>query len=212
VALQVTYQALESAGYFDCDASETESEDMGCYFGACTNEYHENVATHSPSAFSLTRSIRPFIAGKVSHHFGWTGPAIMLDTACAASGTAINQACRAVATGERSTAVAGGVNIFVSPDTFQNLAAGHFINTTGASKSFDAAADGYCRGEGVAVVVLKKLSAALRDGDQIQGVISTTAVNQNTNETSITIPHGPSQMNLYRKALHIDGINAQEVS
>jgi acyl transferase domain-containing protein/acyl carrier protein len=211
LGLQVTYQALESADYFSWDTTDIE-QDMGCYWATCTNEYAENVACHPPSAFSLTGSIRPFIAGKISHHFGWTGPAIMYDTACAASGTAIHQACRAVATGECSTAVAGATNIFVSPDTFQNLACGHFTSPTGESKSFDTAADGYCRGEGVAVVVLKKLSMALRDGDPIKGVIASTAVNQNANEFSITLPHGPSQMNLYRKALRLAGLTAQDIS
>ncbi|UKZ81413.1 Type I Iterative PKS [Trichoderma virens FT-333] len=213
LGLQVTYQALESAGYFSRDTYTTGTErDIGCYFATCTNEYAENVATHSPSAFSLTGSIRPFIAGKISHHFGWTGPAIMYDTACAASGTAIHQACQAVATGDCNAAIAGATNIFVSPDTFQNLAAGQFTSPTGASKSFDAAADGYCRGEGVAVVVLKKFSAAIRDGDPIMGVIAATGVNQNANEHSITVPHGPTQMGLYRKVLRRAGMHADDVS
>ncbi|KAL6694484.1 hypothetical protein J3F84DRAFT_45167 [Trichoderma pleuroticola] len=213
LGLQVTYQALESAGYFSRDTYTTGTErDIGCYFATCTNEYAENVATHPPSAFSLTGSIRPFIAGKISHHFGWTGPAIMYDTACAASGTAIHQACQAVATGDCNAAIAGATNIFVSPDTFQNLASGQFTSPTGASKSFDAAADGYCRGEGVAVVVLKKLSAAIRDGDPIVGVIAATGVNQNANEHSITVPHGPTQMNLYRKVLRRAGMHADDIS
>ncbi|KAL7947499.1 hypothetical protein V8C42DRAFT_317967 [Trichoderma barbatum] len=213
LGLQVTYQALESAGYFSRDTYTTGTErDIGCYFATCTNEYAENVATHPPSAFSLTGSIRPFIAGKISHHFGWTGPAIMYDTACAASGTAIHQACQAVATGDCNAAIAGATNIFVSPDTFQNLACGQFTSPTGASKSFDAAADGYCRGEGVAVVVLKKLSAAIRDGDPIMGVIAATGVNQNANEHSITVPHGPTQMNLYRKVLQRAGMHADVIS
>ena len=211
LALQVTYQALESAGYFIHDASEIE-RDVGCYLATCTQEYHENVATHPPSAFSLIGSIRPFVAGKVSHYFGWTGPAIMYDTACAASGTALHQACQALASGEISTAISGGVNIFVSPDTFQNLAGGHFISPTGASKTFDAVADGYCRGEGVAIVVLKRLSTALRDGDPIRGIIASTAVGQNANEPPITVPHGPSQMKLYQKALRLAGLDAQDVS
>ncbi|KAM6484655.1 hypothetical protein HDV62DRAFT_404435 [Trichoderma sp. SZMC 28011] len=151
LGLQVTYQALESAGYFSRDTYTTGTErDIGCYFATCTNEYAENVATHPPSAFSLTGSIRPFIAGKISHHF-----------ACAASGTAIHQACQAVATGDCNAAIAGATNIFFTTD-------------------------GYCRGEGVAVVVLKKLSAAIRDGDPIMGVIAATGVNQNANEHSIT--------------------------
>lgn len=211
LALQVTYQALESAGYFSSGTSR-KNRDVGVYLGACTNEYYENICTHTPSAFSLTGSIRPFIAGKLSHYFGWTGPAIMYDTACAASGTAIHQACQAIATGEVSEAVAGGVNIFVSPETFQNLAAGHFISRTGSSKTFDNSADGYCRGEGVAMVTLKRLSAALRDGDRIRGVIAATAVGQNANETSITVPHGPSQMSLYRKALRAARLDPNEIS
>ena len=208
--LQVTYQALESAGYFSREHSEAE-RNFGCYMAACTNEYAENVCTHPPSAFSLTGSIRPFTAGKVSHHFDWTGPSIMYDTACAASGTAIHQACRAVLSGECGAAVAGGASIFISPDTFQNLAAGHFISTTGPSRSFDAAADGYCRGEGIAVVVLKKLSDAIRDGDPIKGVIASTAVNQNARQPSITLPHAPSQIKVYRKALELSRLQAKDI-
>ncbi|CAI6335373.1 unnamed protein product [Periconia digitata] len=211
LALQVTYQALESSGYFNSGTVQT-NRNVGVYLGACTNEYYDNVCTHTPSAYSLTGSIRPFIAGKLSHYFGWTGPAIMYDTACAASGAAIHQACQAISTGEVSEAVAGGVNIFVSPETFQNLAAGHFISRTGLSKTFDSSADGYCRGEGVAMVTLKKLSAALRDGDRIRGVIAATAVGQNANETAITVPHGPSQMSLYRKTLRAARLDPREIS
>jgi acyl transferase domain-containing protein/acyl carrier protein/SAM-dependent methyltransferase len=211
LALQVTYQALESAGYYS-SGTPPNNRNVGVYLGACTNEYYDNVCTHTPSAFSLTGSIRPFIAGKLSHYFGWTGPAIMYDTACAASGAAVHQACQAIATGEVSEAVAGGVNIFVSPETFQNLAAGHFISRTGLSKTFDESADGYCRGEGVAMVTLKRLSAALRDGDRIRGVIAGTAVGQNANEASITVPHGPSQMSLYRKALRAARLDPGEIS
>ncbi|KAK2760705.1 Type I Iterative PKS [Arachnomyces sp. PD_36] len=211
LGIQVIYQALESAGYFNRDDSQAE-QDIGCYMATCINEYADHVACHSPSAFSLTGSIRPFIAGKISHHFGWTGPAIMYDTACAASGTALHQACRAVASGECQGAVVGATNIFVVPDTFQNLAAGQFTSPTGPSKAFDAAADGYCRGEGVAAVVLKKLSVALRDGDPILGVVSATGVNQNANDSNITLPNGRSQMNLYRKTLRLAGLDADHVS
>lgn len=218
LGLQVVYQALESAGYFrrddegGDDSSPYVERDMGCYMATCINEYADNVGCHEPCAFSLTGSIRPFIAGKISHHFGWTGPAIMYDTACAASGTALHQACRAVGSGECQGAVVAGTNIFVIPDTFQNLAAGQFTSPTGASKAFDAAADGYCRGEGVAAVVLKKLSAALRDGDPIVGVIAATGVNQNANEANITLPNARSQASLYRTALRRAGLSPDHVS
>ena len=210
LCLEVTYQALESAGYFAQDVTD-EKRDVGCYIATAMNEYHENVVTHAPSAFSLTGSIRPFIAGQVSHHFGFTGPSVILDAACAASGATVNIACRAVASGECKTAIAGGTNVFISPDTFQDLAAGHFTSPTGPSKPFDAAADGYGRGEGVAVVVLKRLSDALKDGDVIRGVISATATNQCANECPITIPHARSQSSLYRKALQLAHLDVHQI-
>lgn len=208
--LEVTYQALESAGFFVTNAAG-ESQDVGCYIATSMNEYHENVVTHAPSAFSLTGSIRPFIAGQVSQYFGFTGPAIMLDAACAASGVAVNLACRAVSSGECKAAIAGATNVFVSPDTFQDLASGHFTSPTGPSKPFDVAADGYGRGEGVAAVVLKKLSDAINDGDVIKGVIAATATNQGADEKNITVPHAPSQSSLYRKALERAGLDASQI-
>ncbi|ERF77161.1 hypothetical protein EPUS_08465 [Endocarpon pusillum Z07020] len=141
----------------------------------------------------------------------YTYERLMIELACASAGTAINAACRAIATGECTSAVVGGVNIFNRPETFQDLAAGHFTSQTGACKSFDAAADGYCRGEGAAMVVLKKLTTAVRDRDNIMAVIAATGVSQNANETHITVPHGPSQMALYRKALRLSGLNAHDI-
>ena len=210
ISLEVTYQALESAGYFAQEITE-EQRDMGCYFATSMNEYRENVITHAPSAFSLTGSIRPFIAGQINHYFGFTGPALMLDAACAASGATVHVACRAVANGECKSAIAGATNVFISPETFQDLAAGHFTSPTGQSKPFDAAADGYGRGEGVAAIVLKRLSDALKEGDVIKGVISATATNQCANENPITIPHAPTQSVLYRKALQLAHLDVDRI-
>lgn len=211
LSLQVAYQAAESAGYFGNEAWESH-RDMGCYLGVCANEYDSHVACHAPNAFSTIGTLRPFIPGKISHLFGWTGPSIAYDTACASSGTAIHAACRAIIDGECTAALAGGVAIFNSPEVFQNLAAGHFTSPTGACKPFDAAADGYCRGEGIGMVVLKKLEEAIRDGDTVMGVIAATSISQNANDTSITVPHGPSQMALYRKTLRLSGLSAHDIS
>ncbi len=109
-------------------------------------------------------------------------------------------------------AVAGGVNVMTSPKLFQNLAAGGFLNPSGASKAFDADANGYCRGEGAGVVVLKPLARAVADGDSVLGVIAGSAVNQGSNCTPITVPVSKSQSSLYRQALFTSGIKPTEVS
>ena len=208
--LQVAYEALESSGEFG--ASSNPSADTGCYVGVCTNDYNDNVASHNPNAFSSLGTLRAFLTGKISHYFGWTGPSITYDTACSSSAVAIHAACKALQGGECTKAVAGGVTLFSSPYFYQNLAAASFLSRTGPTKAFDASADGYCRGEGVGLVVLKKLSDAVAAGDNVLGVISATAVNQCNNAVPITVPHSPSQTNLFKKLLKMADIKSTEVS
>ena len=97
----------------------------------------------------------------MSHYFGWTGPSLTIDTACSSSLVSLNTAYRAIWFGECSRAIAGGTNVFTSPFDYQNLRAAGFLSPSGQCKPFDASADGYCRGEGVGVVVLKPLTAAM---------------------------------------------------
>ena len=109
-------------------------------------------------------------------------------------------------------AIAGGVNVMTSPALFQNLAAASFLSPTGASKAFDANANGYCRGEGAGLVVLKPLDRAIADGDFVLGVIAGSAVNQGSNCTPITVPVSQSQSSLYRQALFTSGACPTEIS
>ena len=212
--LQVAYQTLESAGYFGNLGNMTTqgSNDIGCYLGVCASDYNDNVASHSPTAFSSLGTLRAFLSGKISHFFGFTGPSIVYDTACSSSAVAIDAACKAIVAGECSQALAGGASIYTSPNFYQNLAAASFLSPTGASKPFDAAADGYCRGEGVGLVLLKRLSAAIADGDTIHGVINSSAVNQSHNSTPITVPHSQSQVELYGHVSALAGISPHDVS
>jgi acyl transferase domain-containing protein len=108
--------------------------------------------------------------------------------------------------------VAGGVNVMTSPKVTQNLAASSFLSPTGASKAFDASADGYCRGEGAGLVTLRPLADAIRNGDPILAVIGGSAVNQGSNCSPITVPDSGSQRSLYRKALAVSGILPEEVT
>ena len=193
--LQIAYQAVEQSGYFHSSKSDKR---VGCYVGVCATDYDNNVACNAPNAFSATGNLRGFIAGKVSHHFGWTGPGLTIDTACSSSAVAVHQACRAILSGECNAALAGGTHVMTNPTWFQNLAGASFLSTTGQCKPFDVKADGYCRGEGVAAVFLKKMSAAIRDGDQILGTIAGTAVQQNENCTPIFVPNAPSLSSLFQ--------------
>lgn len=209
ILLQVAYEALEMSGYF---ADSSRPEDVGCYIGACATDYDFNVASHPPTAYSATGTLRSFLSGKLSHYFGWSGPSLVLDTACSSSAVAIHTACTALKTGQCSQALAGGITLMTSPYLYENFSAAHFLSPTGGSKPFSADADGYCRGEGGGLVVLKRLSDALRDDDHIISVIAGSAVNQNDNCVPITVPHTSSQGNLYERVTGQAGVTPNKVT
>lgn len=211
ILLEVVYEALESAGYFGA-TSNPEPDDYGCYIGAVMNNYYDNVSCHPPTAYATLGTSRCFLSGCMSHYFGWTGPSLTIDTACSSSLVAINTACRAIWSGECSRAIAGGTNIFTSPFDYRNLHAAGFLSPSGECKPFDASADGYCRAEGVGVVVLKPLAAAIKENDNILGVIVGSAANQNQNRSHITVPDSGSQINLYQKVMNLAGVEAESVS
>ncbi|OCK81842.1 beta-ketoacyl synthase [Lepidopterella palustris CBS 459.81] len=211
VLLEVVYEAMESSGYFGV-TSKSAPSDYGCYIGSCMNNYYDNVSCHPATAYATLGTSRCFFSGSISHYFGWTGPSLTIDTACSSSLVAINTACRAIMSGECSRAIAGGTNIFTSPFDYQNLKAAGFLSPTGQCKPFDVLGDGYCRGEGVGVVVLKPLATALEEKDNILGVIVGSAANQNVNCSHITVPHSGSQNNLYKKVMNLAGVTPESVS
>ncbi|XXH01490.1 hypothetical protein Hte_007850 [Hypoxylon texense] len=208
---QAAYQAVAQSGYFQKQLTSVDTQ-IGCYIGCCATDYENNVSHHAPNAFSATGNLRAFIAGKISHYFGWTGPGLTIDTACSASAVSIHQACRAILSGDCTAALAGGTNFISSPIWFQNLAGASFLSPTGQCKPFDVKADGYCRGEAVAVVFLKKMSQAIADGDQIFGAISATAVYQNQNCTPIFVPNAPSLSDLFSTVLRNSGMDSKQVT
>ncbi|KAF4629229.1 hypothetical protein G7Y89_g8917 [Cudoniella acicularis] len=207
--LQIAYQAVQQSGYFQ---KPNPDKHVGCYIGVCNVDYEENVACHEANAFTMTGHVRAYLAGKISHYFGWTGPGLSIDTACSSSAVAVHQACQAILAGECDSAVAGGSHVLTSPFMFQNLAGASFLSKTGPCKPFDASADGYCRGEGVAIVFMKKLSSAIADGDQIFGLIAGTAVQQNQNCTPIVVPNVPSLSSLFDAVLEKSRLTPGEIS
>ncbi|ROV97820.1 hypothetical protein VPNG_08650 [Cytospora leucostoma] len=218
--LETTYHALESAGWLgngqDREAETHErsesSHTTACFIGMNSPDYPLNLACHPASPYTGFGMLRAFVAGRLSHYFGWTGPSHVIDTACSSGMVAIHQACRAIQLGECTRAVAGGVNLMTNTVLTEAMRVGGFLNETGPCKTFDARADGYCRGEAVGVVVLKPLHRALADGDEIHGVLLSTGNNQNINSTSITNPVLESQSSLYRDVLARAGVNPADVS
>ena len=211
VILEVAYEAMEASGYMK-QHRRADQNPIGCFVGASCVDFNENVSSHPPTAYTSTGTIKSFIAGKISHYFGWSGPSEVVDTACSSSLVAINRACKAIQGGECASAVAGGINIMTNPQYFMDLAKAGFLSPTGQCKPFDKDADGYCRSDGAGIVFLKPLSQARRDSDQILGIIRGVGTNQGGAATSITVPSESAQVSLYRKVLGQSRLRAEDVT
>ncbi|PUU82892.1 hypothetical protein B9Z19DRAFT_1119995 [Tuber borchii] len=211
VLLQTAYSAIENAGYV-ADSTDTFSrETFGCYVGVATGDYVENLRNEIDVYYS-TGTLRAFLSGRISYALKLAGPSIVVDTACSSSLVAIYQACRALENGDCNAAVAGGVNVITSPDMYLGLDRAHFLSPTGQCKAFDESADGYCRSEGCGMFVLKRLSDAIAENDQILGVIRGVQVNQSGEAHSITHPHAATQQRLFKRLLEETGIDPLDVS
>ena len=213
--LQAAYHAVEQSGYFTDKTLSTSSQDqshIGVYIGAGAVDYEHNLACHPPNAFTATGNLKSFIAGKISHHFGWTGPSLTFDTACSSSAVAIHTACRNILSGECTAALAGGITSISNFLWFQNLAGASFLSPTGQCKPFDDKADGYCRAEGVGCVFLKKLSDAIIDGDPIHACIASSSVYQNQNCTPLFVPNSPSLSLLFKDVIRKAHLRPTDIS
>ncbi|KAL6155028.1 Type I Iterative PKS [Exserohilum turcicum] len=211
ILMELTFQALDSAGYLRRHSRE-DGDRVGCFIGASFVEYTDNIRAHQPTAYTATGTIRAFLCGRLSHYYGWTGPAEVIDTACSSSLVAINRACQSIRLGESRMAVAGGVNIISSVHNYLALGKAGFLSPTGQCKPFDQSADGYCRGEGAGIIVLKPLKQALADGDQIFGVIAGSSTNQGGLSANVTVTHPPAQVELYKSVLKSAGMSPNHVS
>lgn len=207
--LETAYHAIESSGKCCVD---TRGDRVGVFIGASTVEYLANTSSHPPTAYTSMGTLRAFLCGRISHHFGWTGPAEVVDTACSSSLVALSRASKAIQNGECSMALAGGVNIISSMENYLDLGKAGFLSKTGQCKPFDKSADGYCRSEGVGIVVLKSLSQAVKHSDNILGVVAGIGTNQGGLSSSITVPHAPTQVKLYRDVLEQAGLASNQVS
>ncbi|KAK8036945.1 hypothetical protein PG991_001259 [Apiospora marii] len=213
IMLELSFEALEDAGYLASPSYRREAgDDVGCFLGLVLGEYVENTNAHPPTAYTSTGTVPAFVCGRLSHAYGWSGPAEMFNTACSSSMVAINRACKAIQAGECRMALAGGANVMTGMNTYLDLAKAGFLSPTGQCKPFSAAADGYCRADGCGMVVLKRLSDAVAGGDPIWGVIAGVATNQGGLSSSLTVPDAAAQKALYKRVLGQAGMSGGRVT
>ncbi|KAH8691971.1 putative polyketide synthase [Talaromyces proteolyticus] len=209
--LETAYEALDATGYLRTHRREN-FDNVGCFIGSTYVEYLENTSAYNPTAYTATGTIRAFQCGRISYHFGWSGPSEVIDTACSASLVAVNRACKAIQCGECPMALAGGVNIITGMNNYFDLGKAGFLSTTGQCKPFDSTADGYCRADGVGLVALKSLSQAVTDGNDVLGVILGVSTNQGGLSPAITVPHSRAQVDLFKRVTNQSGLKPNQIS
>ncbi|KAL4796711.1 hypothetical protein BDV19DRAFT_387903 [Aspergillus venezuelensis] len=211
LALLTAYEALEHSGYVPGRTLSTTRDTVGTVYGECSDDYREANAGQDIDMYFIPGNYRAFAPGRINYLFKFSGPSYSCDTACSASLVAVQIACATLSRGEANMVVAGGLNVLTSSDSFAGLSRAYFLSKTGGCKVYDDGADGYCRADGVGSLVLKRLSDAQRDNDNILGVILASGTNHSSAAVSITHPHAPTQEKLYRNVLRQAGVTPSDV-
>ncbi len=210
--LEVTWEALEHAGYAP---KGMEGGPVGLFVSMNQNDYAIWQISGDPERLDVhtaTGNGFCFGAGRISHAFGLQGPCMAVDTACSGSLVTLHLACQGLRTGECDMAIAGGVQMNLSPEFHLILAKTQSLSPTGRCRTFDAAADGFVLGEGCGMIVLKRLSDALAQGDHILALIRGTGVNHDGPSSGITVPNPLAQECLIRQTLERTGVSPGDVS
>jgi acyl transferase domain-containing protein/surfactin synthase thioesterase subunit len=208
LALELTAQALERAGYNPWQVPGT----VGVYFGVIGGEYGMLARQSSRAGqYVATGSLGSVVSGRINHTFDFTGPSVSIDTACSSSLVALHLACEAIRHGDCDTAVVGGVNLLQDPSAVTALAAFGALSPDGRCRPFTGDGTGYGRGEGAAVVILKRLDIARRAGDQILATVRATAVNHDGSCSGLTVPNGKAQQQLLASAVRKSGLRGADL-
>src|SRR5437762_12464895 len=205
--LETAWEAIENAGVvLDLE----KGSDIGVFVGISHNDYqgmqstasdHFGIAPHTATA--IAHSIA---ANRISYCLNLRGPSVAMDTACSSALTAIHTACEHIWAGRGDTALAGGVTVMITPGGFIGFSQASMLSPDGRCAAFDASASGFVRGEGAGMVLLKRLSRAIEDGDPIQGVIVGTAMNQDGHTNGISLPSAEAQTRLVQDACKDAGV------
>lgn len=209
--LEVSWEALENAGQA---VDQLNGSLTGVFVGLSMDDYSQLSFYGDRTqidAYNTLSILRSMAAGRLAYVLGLQGSTMQLDTACSSSLLAVHLACQSLRFQECNMALAGGVNLILSPDPSIGLCKLKALSTDGRCKTFDASADGYGRGEGCGIVVLKRLSDALADGDPILGLIRGSAYNHDGSSNGLTAPNGSAQEVLLRKALENANVKADQI-
>lgn len=211
--LETSWEALENAGQASDKLSGSRT---GVFLGMVSTDY-ANLQMITGGAYDIdayfgTGNARSIAAGRIAYTFGLHGPAFTVDTACSSSLVAVHQGCQSLRTHECDMALVGGVNLILDPSGYIVTSRGRMASFDGRCKTFDATADGYVRAEGCAMIVIKRLSDAIADGDRVLAVIKGTALNQDGRSSGITAPNGKAQEAVLRAALQDAQLNPDDIS
>ncbi|MDE0262252.1 MAG: type I polyketide synthase [Bryobacterales bacterium] len=206
--LETSWRALEDAGI---DPGPLGGSRAGVYAGLTGGSEYRDLVASSGQDDSYLGTAASVALGRIAYTLGLMGPAVPVDATCASSLVAVHQAVAALRQGEVELALAGGVQTALSPSVAKFMAEFGLLSKTGRCRTFDAAADGFVRGEGCGMVVLKRLRDAEEDGDRIWGVIRGSAVNQNGASAALTVPNGTAQEQLLEGALRQAGLGPSDV-
>lgn len=209
--LETVWQAVEDAGH---DPASLEGSRTGVFVGVGSSEYAQLLISRGVEVDgqAATGNAHSVLANRVSFLLGLHGPSEPVDTACSSSLTAVHRAVQAIRAGECDAALAGGVNVILSPTGFLAFGKSGMLSPDGRCKTFDHRADGYVRGEGVAAVLLKPLSRALADGDHVHALIRGTAVNHGGRANSLTAPNPQAQTDVIVRAHRAAGVSADTIT
>jgi acyl transferase domain-containing protein len=209
--LEVAWEALENAGQ---PIEKLAGSPTGVFMGVCSNDYslRQSFQLEQLDAYSGSGSAHSIVANRLSYLLDLRGPSLAIDTACSSSLVALHLACQSLQAKECSLALAGGVNLILSPDASVVFSKSHMLSPDGRCKTFDARADGYVRGEGCGVVVLKRLSEAQAASDPILAILRSSAINQDGKSAGLTAPNLQAQQAVIRKALAEAGLQPHHIS
>ncbi|HET8658039.1 MAG TPA: beta-ketoacyl synthase N-terminal-like domain-containing protein, partial [Micromonosporaceae bacterium] len=207
---EVAWEALEDAGV---DTQALRAGRTGLFVGMNTTDYQQLLTRRAVDVDLYYGTGNSFSGapGRLSYFLGIRGPSMAVDTACSSSLVAVHLACQSLRAGEAELALAGGVNVMVTPTVYLAMSAAGALAPDGRCKPFDASADGYGRGEGAGVVVLKTLARAVADGDRVYAVIRGSAVNHNGASGGLTVPSTDAQRELIKAALDASALSPAEV-
>ncbi|MDZ7269348.1 MAG: SDR family NAD(P)-dependent oxidoreductase [candidate division KSB1 bacterium] len=210
--LEVVWEALENAGQAP---DQLMASRTGVFLAMCKVDYAQMLLKQNDpgqlDTYYASGNAYSTAAGRISYLLGLQGPCLTVDTACSSSLVAVHLACQSLRAGESRMALAGGVNLILSLDNTISFSRSNMLAADGRCKTFDAAADGFVQGEGCVMLVLKRLSDALADGDRIYALIRGSAINQDGASSGLTAPNGPAQEAVIREALHNAGLQPAEV-